>query len=78
MMMEWENGILSTAFELELVTRTSIKYLATQKKKKKREGKMRRKHSEKTWVAARMRAYTWTASAFLVLAHELAGRNPTE
>ena len=49
-MMEWENGILSTAFELELVTRTSIKYLTT----------------------------TWTASAFLVLAHELAGRNPTE
>ena len=50
MMMEWENGILSTAFELELVTRTSIKYLTT----------------------------TWTASAFFVLAHELAGRNPTE
>ena len=31
--MEWENGILSTAFELELVTRTSIKYLTTKKEK---------------------------------------------
>ncbi len=54
MMMEWENGILSTAFELELVTRTSIKYLTTQKKKNKREGKMRRKNCE-------MRSYAFMA-----------------